>query len=330
MSQVTPIPLGYNTAYLWEGDGARILVDTGPDFEGSWTILKEALGHKKPDLVVATHGHLDHAGLGRRWQAEGIPVAVGKADDRLVRGHQFDDESEFQDFCSYFNASGAPPDVAESVLVGIEAARARVAELGRPEYPPPTAGTRYTTGLRMDSFAPAQLLDGDCTLPGGLQVLSAPGHTRGNLVLWDESEGWLFSGDQLLEDITPTPGIQWIPKDEREPDEAVGSEASRDDAWRFRSLPAYVTATERLGKLDPSRCFPGHGTPFGGVGALIRANLETMNARTERVRAERGKASSLYELCERLYPRAAKRRPWPIVATVQGHLDLLEAEIAGR
>ena len=33
----------------------------------------------------------------------------------------------------------------------------------------------------------------------------------------------------------------------------------------------------------------------------------------------------VYALAERLYPRALRRRFWQIAATVQGHLDSLEA-----
>jgi hypothetical protein len=35
---------------------------------------------------------------------------------------------------------------------------------------------------------------------------------------------------------------------------------------------------------------------------------------------------SLFEIAERLYPNAARRRFWQVVATVQGLLDLLEDE----
>ena len=62
-----------------------------------------------------------------------------------------------------------------------------------------------------------------------------------------------------------------------------------------------------------------------------------LEERTARVLAELRAAGecTLYELCERLYPRALRRRFWQIASTVQGHLDLLEARgaahaIAGR
>ena len=76
------------------------------------------------------------------------------------------------------------------------------------------------------------------------------------------------------------------------------------------------------------RCFPGHGEPFDDVTAAIEVNLSQIAQRTERVAAalrERG-PSSLYDLCDALYPRALRRRFWQIAATVQGHLDILEKQ----
>ena len=148
-----------------------------------------------------------------------------------------------------------------------------------------------------------------------LRVVACPGHTPGNLVLVQESDGWLFSGDQLLPEVMPTPGIQHVPS--REP--AL-------EAWRFRSLPAFVASLRRLREYDFARCFPGHGDPFDNVREVIDANLSQLDERTERVAAllrSRGSAA-VYTLADDLYPRALRRRFWQIIATVQGHLDLLE------
>ena len=84
MADVRSIALGDNTVHLVERGGARLLVDTGPDYAGAWEALREGLAGETPDVVVATHGHHDHAGLGRRWQAAGVPVWVGKADGPLT------------------------------------------------------------------------------------------------------------------------------------------------------------------------------------------------------------------------------------------------------
>ena len=326
MPSVRVVPLAYNTVYLWENNGARVLVDTGPDYRGAWEALQAALEGVVPDLVVATHGHIDHAGLGARWQALGVPVAIGAADERLAREHQFAHQAEFEAFRAFILSCEAPADVTAEALEGLATARDRSPSLAAPGYRPAGRGARYPTALRMEHFVPDRLLGGDVELPGGLRALACPGHTPGNLVLWDATERWLFSGDQLLPDITPVPGIQWGP--------AVGSQQSAvgtrnselGTSTRFRSLPAFVSSLERLRTLGATRCFPGHGEPFGDVDGMIDANLAQVSQRTARVRELLAGEPSLFTLCERLYPRAARRRFWQIVAIVQGHLDLIERE----
>lgn len=129
-------------------------------------------------------------------------------------------------------------------------------------------------------------------------------------------DGHLFSGDQLLPDITPTPSIQVAPK----PWGVAG--------WRFRSLPHFVDSLKVLDAMRFSRCWPGHGEPFENVNETIAANLAQIEERMAKVLAALREAgpTPVYALAERLYPRALQRRFWQIIATVQGHLDLLERD----
>jgi glyoxylase-like metal-dependent hydrolase (beta-lactamase superfamily II) len=317
---VRPVNLAYNTVYVVDGGTERILVDTGPDFRGARETLESAVAGRLPDMVVATHGHLDHAGLGRYWQSRGVPVALGREDWRLAAAPQFDDPAEFRAFVGFVEGAGAPPEVVGEVLAGIEARRewARRAAVAL-EYPQAGRGSRWPTGLRFEPFTPdLAIANGARIGEGGLRALSCPGHTPGNVVLADESEGWLFSGDQLLPGITPTPAIQAAP---------AGSAH-----WRYRSLPAFVSSLRRLRGLHVRRCFPGHGEPFDGAIDVIDSNLAAIEQRTDRVLAElrsEGPAT-LYGVCERIYPRAVRLRFWQIAATIQGHLDLLEERGAIR
>lgn len=314
MARVTPISLTYNTAYLIEGAGERLLVDTGPDYAGVCQLLADAVSGREPPLVVATHGHLDHAGLGRWWQQRGATVALGAGDLHLVRRPHFDIAGEFEAFDEYVRASGAPDEVQSDVMAGLERRRRWVAQAAVAEgHPPPRPGDRWPTGLRFRTFEPDLVLHGGDSLPGGTTALHCPGHTPGNLVVVHGEDGLLFSGDQLLPDITPTPGVQFT----------QGNEGN----WlRFPSLPPFVASLERLDALHFSRCYPGHGEPFDNVAEVIAANLSQVEQRTAKVRVELTQGdTTLHGLAERLYPRALGRRWWQIVATVQGHLDLLAA-----
>ncbi|GIW12608.1 MAG: putative metallo-hydrolase YqjP [Tepidiforma sp.] len=312
MTAAHPIVLGDNTVYLVETDGSRVLVDTGPDFRGSAELLLDALGGKMPEVVIATHGHLDHAGLGRWWQERGVPVGLQRADWPLARGEAPDDE-EFAALERFAMASGAPSDVAAEAVAAIRARRAwNASARAGTGYPPPGRDRRWPSGLRYLPFTPSAEL-ADVQVPG-IELLHLPGHTPGNAVAWLPSEGWLFAGDQLLPGITPTPALQ-------------GHHGTEAPDWRFRSFPKFLAALQALRRLQPARCFPGHGEPFGDVGAVIDANLSQAEQRLERALGTlklRGPLT-LYALAHELYPRAVRRRFWQIAATVQGLLDVLEA-----
>jgi glyoxylase-like metal-dependent hydrolase (beta-lactamase superfamily II) len=313
VARVQPVRLGDNTVYLLDHDGGRVLIDTGPDYRGAAAELEYALGGRLPDAVVATHGHLDHAGLGGWWQEQGVPVALHPSDWPLARGEAPSD-AEFAALERFAEECGAPPEVAAEAAAAIAARRAwtRASRAGE-GYPPGGRDRRWPSGLRYRPFSPRLPLD-EVRVPG-LELLHLPGHTPGNAVAWLPSEGWLFSGDQLLPGLTPTPALQ-------------AHHGAGGPDWRFRSFPAFLAALRRLRELRPVRCFPGHGEPFGDVGAVIAANIEQAEqrmARTLEVLRSDGPLP-LYRIAERLYPRALRRRFWQIAATVQGFLDGLEAE----
>jgi glyoxylase-like metal-dependent hydrolase (beta-lactamase superfamily II) len=318
VSCVERITMAYNNVYIVDRSGGRLLVDTGPDYRGARQVLEAHL-QKTPNVVVATHGHLDHAGLGHYWRERGVPVVIGGDDAHLARSPQLSDPAEFDSMVAFVHGAGTPPLVATEAIAGLGHRREwAVAAARSGAYAPIGRDGRWPTALHYEHFQPSSLLsDGDTLGDAELCVIASPGHTPGNLVLVDRSEGWLFSGDQLLPEITPTPAIQ------RAPPGSAGD-------WRFRSLPAFVGSLKLLRSMAFTRCFPGHGEPFDDVHTVIEANLSQIEQRSERVEEalrELGTAS-LYGICDALYPRALRRRFWQIVATVQGHLDLLEA--AGR
>jgi glyoxylase-like metal-dependent hydrolase (beta-lactamase superfamily II) len=308
--QVEPIVLAYNTAYLVEDQGWRILIDAGPDYEGAWDTLQEALKGRTPQLVIATHGHVDHAGLAARWQRAGVPVAIGADDRPLVHAPQLASDEQLGWFVSYAESAGTPASVMDDVIHALRERQYWARRLVGEGYPPAGRGSRWPTGLHFEPFEPDLLIDRDGPIPGtGLEVRLCPGHTPGNLVIFEPGSRTLFPGDQLLPDLTPTPGIQFTA-----------------DGRRFPSLPAFVTSLHRVRELGAAQCYPGHGAPFSDVNGLIDANLAQIEQRTARIREAVAAEPNIpaYALAERIYPRALRRRFWQIIATVQGHLDLLD------
>ena len=299
-----------------DGGGVRILIDTGPDYLEAWDAIQAELAGRAPDLVISTHGHLDHAGLGRRWQASGVPVMMHESDTSLVTTPQLQAPADFAAISKYAESSGAPAAVMKGALKELEERRRwALAAATDDSYSPAGRNGRWPTGLRFQTFEPRFTTtdETDLLAVAGLKAHHTPGHTPGNIVVECLSEGWLFSGDQLLPDMTPTPAVQF-----------TGLGAGRD---RFHSLPAFVESMEQIDAAALGECFPGHGEPFRDVHASIRGTLDTIQERTRRaVQALRDLgAATVFELCEAIYPRAARRRFWQVVATIQGNLDIAEA-----
>lgn len=308
------IELGYNNVYLVQAT-ASVLIDAGPDYRGASETLLTAMT-AYPAEVVVTHGHLDHAGLSRWWQERGVPVSLGRGDEHFASTPQFGDEREFAAFERFVRGVGAPQDVADEVVDGLRQRRqwAHAAASPSVSYGLAAGAGRWPTQLRYPHFVPDRLLaDGDGA-QARLQVISCPGHTPGNIVLVEPGEGWLFSGDQLLPEITPTPGVQ----------RGAGPLAAGN--WRFASLPRFLDSLRRLAAMRFSYCWPGHGEPFADVTPTIELNIAQIEQRTDRVLKMMSTVggTTVYDLCRLAYPRGLARRFWQIVSTVQGHLDILE------
>lgn len=315
MADVQAIRLHYNVVYAVESGGRRVLIDTGPDYRGAWEELQAALPWT-PEIVVVTHGHIDHASLGARWQSIGVPVVAGEADTSLVANPALHRPGELHAMETYVESSGAPEEMAAEMMAGLRRRFDWASRAASDNYPPGGSNDRWPTPLRFEPFKPAACVE-ETWLAAELEAIMSPGHTPGNLVVVENAEGWLFSGDQLLPEITPTPAIQALPN------------AGNDGDWRFRSLPAFHASLRRIRDLELTMCFPGHGDPFGDVRDRIDANLVAIDSRTAKVRSllSQRHPLSTWDLCEALYRRAAARRPWQILSTIQGHLDMLaEAE----
>src|SRR5688500_921015 len=108
MAEVRRVTLTYNNVYAVIGGDGWVLIDTGPDYRGAFEGLRAGLGDIRPSLVVATHGHVDHAGLGRDWQEAGVPVAVGRADAHLCERSALGEAAEFAGLRAFVDATGAP------------------------------------------------------------------------------------------------------------------------------------------------------------------------------------------------------------------------------
>jgi glyoxylase-like metal-dependent hydrolase (beta-lactamase superfamily II) len=253
--------------------------------------------------VLVTHGHIDHAGLAYRWAMAGAIVLAGAADIPALLGGREWNEERIPLRLEALRRHGAP----EEVLLVYEAEQARRGLAWEPcpaeRVAPVADGTRIPLG------------EGDGKAAAQLRVVAAPGHTPGNLVALLEEEGEpgdLYSGDTLLPDTVPTPGLHFPVG----PDGTVGP--------RWPSLPPFLDSITRVHALGPHRTLSAHGTPGANSHRLI-ARFEAHHARRgARYRALiEAQPDTAYGIVARAFRFIGPLQQAAAMIEVIGHLDVL-------
>ena len=152
-----------SNVYLIEGDPAA-LIDAGFPMDAGRVIRQLRKNHNSyPDLLVATHYHIDHMGSARTLkEAFGATVAAHDADADVMEG-----KAPYQMF---------KVDVLRTVYYSVLA----------PLF-------RYENVMVKRRLSEGDVLE----LLGGLEVIHVAGHTAGSIMLYQEKRGILFSGDTL-------------------------------------------------------------------------------------------------------------------------------------
>jgi glyoxylase-like metal-dependent hydrolase (beta-lactamase superfamily II) len=307
-----PIPIPFpqaggpvNVYLVEEADGGLLLFDAGLGTPEATAALEAGLGRlgrrfEEVRRIVVSHGHVDHYG-GARFVEERhggeVPAYAHPADLPKIAedGWRWRDRQPL--FAAHLARLGVPADV----LVAVEREGARGFGLARRVRTARPIGEGEV--LRTRHLA--------------LRVLHMPGHTPGLLCLHDEARRLLFSGDHLLERISPNPLIELGP---------AGEEG------HFRPLLAYVESTQRTRALDLDLVLPGHGPPFSGHRAVIDRLLGFYAQRQARIRELlAGGAATAWEISRALFPNARPAEAFLTMSETIANLEVLEARgEAGR
>jgi glyoxylase-like metal-dependent hydrolase (beta-lactamase superfamily II) len=221
--QVTmPLPwaLDHVHCYAIEASDGLTIIDCGLGTPGTlrrWQQVLHGLGSPRVRRIVITHYHPDHIGASGPLAALVAPAEVvqGAYDRTLALAAWADPESPAR-FAHYLRANGMPPELADAA-----------------------AGAE--DDLPIELATPTRLVEeGETVRIAGeaYRVLVLPGHADGHIALLGEHSGRLFSGDVLLDEITPNVG-RW--------------DDSRDDP-----LGEYLETLGRIEELAPARVLPGH------------------------------------------------------------------------
>jgi len=155
-------PLHTNAYVVSVAKKECLLIDPGSDAEQIHRRL-EVL-NMKPQAILLTHGHLDHAGAAAHIKQayDGIPIGIHEADVAFLGP---DARKLHHDTFS---------------ALGSEAAR------------------RFDEWYEELPAADFMFGDGDAILESDLVVMHTPGHTPGSVCFYSEERKALFSGDTLF------------------------------------------------------------------------------------------------------------------------------------
>ena len=233
-----PLPWELETvnAYLIPLPEGWLLLDSGIGTEECFDALRRGLetagaGWRDIRLIVITHVHPDHVGLASRAvELSGAPLWMHCEEFRRL-GIYADPERHAPRQRHALTLAGVPDEM-----------QARM--------------TRVFSGLRpsFELLHPDRLVeDGGSveTAIGKLEFLWTPGHSPGHLCLYQRERRLLFSGDQMLERITPN--ISWEPDGD--------------------ALGHYLDSLRALEKMEIETVLPSHGQPFTGHRAWVNQTI---------------------------------------------------------
>lgn len=293
----TPFDVGPVNCYVFEGEELTLL-DPGPATEEAYEALTEGLnddgfGLHDVGKILVTHPHLDHFGLAHRLAEESGARVVAHRDATEQLGDpdaHLDREQAF--FSPFLQAMGVPEDIVETVV----------------SLPDPY------TDFREPVDVDRELTDGDVVDVGvETTAVHTPGHAPGSVCFVPRTEPVAFTGDHVLEHISPNPLLTLVP-------------GSNDE--RTRSLPTYLESLRTLAETHAEVGYSGHGELVSDLPSRIDEVIAHHRDRKERIAdmvAEMGPVTA-YRIMQEMFPNLPVTEMFPGMSEVIGHLDLLENE----
>jgi glyoxylase-like metal-dependent hydrolase (beta-lactamase superfamily II) len=243
-----PIPFeeGEVNVFLFRDGGQLDLIDCGMNTPESTALLRAAIGQVggKPRRLVVTHIHPDHYGAaGALVEEFGVELYLHRLEVPLVHPRYLELETLVAEVGRHLTLHGVPDAETEELK----------------------NASRSLRGFVTPAEADVQL-DGAETLElGGRRLLVdwTPGHSPGHICLFDRDARLLFSGDQLLAEISPN--IALHPQSTPNP------------------LDDYVAALRRLVARNAETVFPAHGRPFQDPGEVVDGLIAHHERRKDRI-----------------------------------------------
>jgi glyoxylase-like metal-dependent hydrolase (beta-lactamase superfamily II) len=311
----TPWEVGPVQIYIVEGDPVT-LIDTGVARPESRRALEAALeelglGLDEVRRVVLTHHHTDHMGQVQTLRAAGadLELWVHERDAEDVEQYSMERDERIDSGNELFREYGVPETLLQTQTDHIR--RWLACE------PPLCEPTRVDRRMLGGDRVPFKDFE--------LEVIHAPGHTAGHVLLNEPRSGTLITGDHLMGKAVPFTESYFLPG----VPEAADPLRRRP---RFRGLPAYLGSLRQLRARSFHLMLPAHGGLIDRPARAIDEALLFYEVRIHRVERALAKATaasgfaSAWELWQVLFPKldpVAQMRTRMMM--VIGALDELES-----
>jgi glyoxylase-like metal-dependent hydrolase (beta-lactamase superfamily II) len=232
-------PLRAVNSYLIRGPDRCLMVDTGMNRPECIEVMRASLTELAVDVertdFFITHGHADHVGLVSELTNGSSQVYLHTADACIVSGANL-----WTDMAAAARTYGFPdPDAAVAKHPG-----RKYLFTGQPRF--------------------ADIREGDTLSVGRytFRCVETPGHTPGHTCLYEPSARIFFSGDHVLDSITPN---------------ITGWGAESDP------LRDFLTSLEKVAAYDIRVILPGHRNPISDHRRRIQELKEHHTVRTQEV-----------------------------------------------
>ena len=264
---VLPLPFELEAInlYLVRRPDGYMLIDCGLDTPESFAALEAGLSQASAGwtdirLVVLTHMHPDHIGLTNRVrELSGATVVMHETEAEHLDALE-DETRRLPYLHAAYTRGGVPAAMQSRMDEHFEFVRKSLHHI-RPDR------------LLRDAEQIESAL-------GPLDVICTPGHSPGHICLYSRDRKALFSGDHILNEITPN--ISWHP----------GGDALGD----------YLNSLESVGRLEVEDIFPAHGEPFSGHREWIRETVAHHARRCDEIVAAMSNgANTAHEIVHRLW-----------------------------